>query len=707
MDTLTFQPILGPWVLILIGIAAVALLMVGPSFSKLSRGRRVTLIVVRLGVVLLALLTVLRPGCVQKIEKNQAAVLMVLLDASRSMDLPHISDDSTRWSVLKKTLEENASRFSQLQENQVEVQFLQFDSESQTVESLNGAPQLPAEPAGSETDIGSAVYQAGLAVRDRRLLAVLLASDGVQNVLDPQVELIEAANSLRDREVPLVSIQLGLPGENSQLADVAVTSFAEQLVVNKKSDLLARSTIVARGYANQDIRVNLVLNDGQTERTVATQTVRPEQAYQELDVQLKYRPTEPGEYRLSVRAEPMPGELALRNNSLDGFLTVRDEGMRVLMLSGAPGWEQKALRDALPALEFVDLDFRPIYTTAEARRNWPLEELEPEFADPEKYDVFILCNVDARALYDHRNRRGPLSRLAEAVTNGKGLLMIGGTHSFDAGMYQQTPLADVLPIVMQPNAQQEFGQDTRLELHINQPVALKPTRDHFLTRIDEGGANREAWRELPPLVGANRIRPKQTAEVFLESDDEAARPMLVAGNVGGRVLAFAGDSTWRWRLAGKRSAFDQFWRQLVLWLAFWDSRDDESVSIDLPKRRFSPRSRFQFGVNVRTLSGESVTGVDFEATLLLPDGRQEPIAITAAGDQYEGEPDPELLALDGVYRIQLTARQDGELLGTSQREFVVIDQDQEKANPAANPEQLARLSNQTSEFGKRRGTFCS
>lgn len=681
-------------------LAAIAMLWVGPSFAKLESRQRVTLSLVRLGVIGLAFLTMLRPGCVQKIEKNQAAVLMVLVDVSRSMTLPHISDDSTRWSTTVQMIEDNRGRFQQLMDNKVDVKFIQFDSQSGPLEMIEGDVQLPKQPDGSETDIGTAIYNASLDVRDRPLLAMVVASDCVQNVLEPEIELTEAVDSLVDMEVPMFGVQLGAPGDTSQLADVAITNFAEQQVVNKKSDLTATTTLVARGYANQDIRVDLIVSDGTTEKTVATEVVRPDQSYQELNVELKYRPTEPGEFRITARAQPMPGEVALRNNSLDGFLTVRDEGMRVLFLSGGLGWEQKALRDALPALEFVDMDFRPLYTDAFSRRSWPLNDLTNEFSDPKKYDVFILCNVDSRAIFDHNRQTGPAIALAEAVKKGKGLLMIGGTHSFDPGMYGRTPLKDVLPIRMQPGASQEFGADVRAEYHVSQPIPLTPVGINFLTRISDGGSNRDAWRELPPLVGANRLMPKQTAEVVLESDDATRRPILVRANVGsGRVLAFAGDSTWRWKMAGFAPQFNKFWRQLVLWLAFWDSKNDESLSIDLPKRRYAPKSRMKFGVNVRTIAGETVDGAVFDAALILPNGNSEAISINRSGDQYECQVDPNLLVLPGVYRVKVAASHDGVDIGTAEREFVVIDQDKEKSNPAANPEQMARLANQTSEFG--------
>ena len=703
MDSLTFQPIFSGTMMIVVAAIAGLMLFIGPSFASIEFRQRMTLTLLRLGVLGLAFVALLRPGCVDKIEQNQAGVLIVAADISRSMDLPHIKDNSTRWDAVKQTITTNQSRFDQLAEKQIEVKFYLFDSELTQLETEGNVFELPENPTGSETDIGTSIFEALLDVRDRRLLAMVLLSDGVQNVLDPEIEMVDAVDALTDMEAPLIAVPLGTVGDSGQLADVAITSFAEQMVVNKNSDLNAVATLVSRGYANQDIKVNLVISDGATEQIVASELVRPSGAYEEINVRLKYRPTEPGEYRISVRAVPMAGEVAVRNNSLDGFLTVRDKGMRVLMLTGSLGWEQRALRDSLPALDFVDMQFRPLFTPPPEtrRRLWPVRDLAEEFSDDTRYDVFILCNVDSRALWDKSEKTGPLADLADAVRNGKGLLMIGGTHSFGAGGYAGTPLADVLPVEMKVGETQPFEADILKELHINRPIPLVPSRDHFLTRISDAESSKDAWRELPPLVGANRLIPKKspTVAVFLESDDEARYPILISADVGGRVLAFAGDSTWRWRMNDKRKEFDQFWRQLVLYLAFWDSKNDQNLTIDLTKRRFAANSRIRFGVNVRTATGDFVPGVDFKAILQQPDGTQEKIAIVPNGESYRCELNRDLLGNSGVHRIVVEATKDGNFVGRGEREFVILDRDKEKANPAANPQQMARLASQTAEFG--------
>ena len=704
MDNLVFQPIFSSTLMLVIAAIAVLMMSIGPSFANIAFRQRMTLSLLRLGVIGLAFLALLRPGCVEITEQNQAAVLIVVMDVSRSMDLPHILDNSTRWNSVKELIATNQDRFDQLAGKKIEVKFYQFDSELTPLEVEGGVVQLPKDPTGSETDIGTSILEATLGVRDRRLLAMVLLSDGVQNVLDPEIEMTDAVNALNDIEAPLIAVPFGTAGDSGQLADVAITSFAEQMVVNKNSDLNAQATLVARGYANQDIKVDLVISDGKNEQIVASELVRPNEAYEELNVRLKYRPTEPGEYRISVRAVPMPGEVAVRNNSLDGFLTVRDKGMRVLLLAGSLGWEQRALRDSLPALDFVDMQFRPLFTPPVEIRNrkWPIRDLAEEFSDGTRYDVYILCNVDSRALWNKREKSGPLADLAEAVRGGKGLLMLGGTHSFGPGGYADTPLADLLPVEMKSSETQPFEADILKELHINRPIQLVPSRDHFLTRISDTESTKDAWRNLPPLVGANRLVPKKSAtvSVFLQSDDEARHPILISTNVGGRVLAFAGDSTWRWRMSDHRKQFDQFWRQLVLYLAFGDSKNDQNLTIDLTKRRFTPNARIRFGVNVRTATGDCVDGVDFKAILQFPDGTQEQIAIVPNGtDGYRCELNRDLVGNSGLHRIVIAAAKDGNFVGRGEREFVILDRDKEKANPAANPQQLVRLASQTAEFG--------
>ena len=106
-------------------------------------------------------------------------------------------------------------------------------------------------------------------------------------------------------------------------------------------------------------------------------------------------------------------------------------------------------------------------------------------------------------------------------------------------------------------------------------------------------------------------------------------------------------------------------------------------------------------MSVRTIAGEAVDDVEFDSKLVLPSGETQPLTITKSGDRFESTIEPDSLDDAGVYQIFVTAKRNGVEIGSSQREFVVMDRDKEKANPAANPEQMARLANETNQFGGR------
>ena len=345
----------------------------------------------------------------------------------------------------------------------------------------------------------------------------------------------------------------------------------------------------------------------------------------------------------------------------------------------------------------VELIHLSIYSDDRSRKDWPLGKAITQWFQDPTIDVFIIGDVDASALYDQGRQTENLDALVEAVDQGKGLLMLGGPHSFGPGRYHSTPLDDVLPIEMSIDERQDFPPaKLRKDLHINEPIKLIPVKDHFITRLGSELDFTIAWKDLPPLVGANRfVGVKDNAEVLLES--EAGNPILVAGRLGGRVLAFAGDSTWRWVMQDHESEFKQFWRQILLWLADQDGREKNSVWIDLPQRRFQPNSFVTFQCRASDSIGAIIDDVEFKAQLVKPDATSIPLIIengTAKGSLDQG-----ILSEPGVYQIKLSGKHQGNDLADAQVEFVVFDRDKEKASAAADPDQMAKLAAQTKSHG--------
>src|SRR5262249_34685855 len=156
--------------------------------------------------------------------------------------------------------------------------------------------------------------------------------------------------------------------------------------------------------------------------------------------------------------------------------------------------------------------------------------------DRQHYDVIILGDVSAARLA----QGGPqvLEKIKELVDKrGTGLLMMGGYDSFGNSDWQQTDIAKLLPVRLEP------GQVER-QLKMEPPDAgLR----HYALRLDDRRTENEVrWQQLLPLDGMTRLgAPKEGAIVYARSS--TGEPMLVGQTYGsGRVLAFGADTTHRW-----------------------------------------------------------------------------------------------------------------------------------------------------------------
>lgn len=174
-------------------------------------------------------------------------------------------------------------------------------------------------------------------------------------------------------------------------------------------------------------------------------------------------------------------------------------------------------------------------------------------------DVVVLSDIPADTLLLHpdtfdRGLRTPdrLALLSRWVADGGGLLMVGGYMSFSGfegkGRYQNTALADVLPVFM-------LGHDDRIETP--EGVSPRQVADHPVLRGIPG--------EWPAFLGYNRLVAKPDASVPLVVGDE---PFLALGtHGGGRVSAFASDCSPHWGSPDFLAwpSYGPFWDQLLRW----------------------------------------------------------------------------------------------------------------------------------------------
>ncbi len=683
---------------LLVGIlvfALVALLVLRPQFQGLTPQRHWILTGLRFAVILLIALTLLRPTWVRSIKETQKSLLVLMFDSSRSMTVPDAGDGVPRWEAQKQTLQRLAPELTALGDN-IDVAVYQFDETANRLESVGGQVQLPPAAEGRFTDIGTSISQVMQQNIGKKLAGVILLSDGAQRVYSPKVEMQQAARDLARLETPLHTVTYGKAIDPSQARDVAVETLADHFTVFVKNEVAIKTSVRIQGMANLPVPVQLVLEDAQGQKTIVeTQEITTPKVQETLDVVFRYTPQTSGQFKLSIVVPDQDGELVTKNNVLSAYLNVLEGGLKLLYLEGrtVDRPEQKWLRQVVAESADMELDFR--WIDRRRRSQWPVDLTED--IEKGKYDVFIIGDVDSSALSP-----GTLDLLAKQVEDGKGLIMLGGFHSFGAGGYQTTIFQNVLPVEMSRFDRQDFDAPIRTDMHLPGPITIVATENHFLSSLGTDSEGVAALQAVPSLSGANKVTgPTQRGMTILES--QSGQPLLVAGVYGlGRTLAFTADSTWRWVMAGKSDIHKRFWRQVILWLAKKDGIETRDVWVQLGQRRYVPGAPITFTAGANSQSGDPLRGVTFESTLISPDGSRSSIRTLPGDNVIEGSLDAGQTM--GDYTIEVAAKQNGNTLGTGLGRFFVYDQDLELSDPSARPSQLAALSAITKDVGGRTWT---
>ena len=712
MFRFSFYPLFGSYLFVFVVVAGLSLLFLThrPHGERLPGWGRQILLLLRFLTLLLFLFALLRPTLVYTETRRLASTLHILLDQSESMSRPDEIGGNTRFSVAKEALLTSHPELKRLQQR-AEVLVSAFDATLYPLQLQNGIVEgLLLDPRGKETAIGAALD----AVRERsagkRLLGVVLLTDGTQRTRPPRdIQPEAAAARYRDAQIPLYAVRFGQPSGVAEIQDIAVVDLQANDQVFVKNGLVVSGSVRISGYVDQPIPVQLLFEDAAgVMNQVAEITLQAKENGQLVPFRLTYAPQQVGYFKYTVRAEPQPKELTDTNNVESNFVRVVDGGLNVLFLKGNYRFEQRFLVGSLDASADINVDYLPIRVgkiavgggrssgTAQSRLDAATRDRASWVEDyfmPGKYNVFILDDLDARIFKPEE-----LQALADRVREGAGLIMFGGHHAFGAGGYADTPLAAVSPVELRSIDRQSLDGPIRQDIHWPGPIQMIPMRPDYVLRLDpQPTKNQEIWRELPPLDGANRFgNLKGGATVLAKGPQD--QPLLVSQLFGlGRVLAFAGDSTYRWPLGGFIEEHKKFWRQVVLWLAKMEDIAEGDCWITVDNVRLFPGETAKFRVYMRGTEGEVIRGVQATASVIKPDSSVEEVPLVDEGGTPTGSfwsttfPGDYTVKVDAV---QAPALPEGQVRQATAR-FMVVNRNLELDNPVAYPRLLDNLATMT------------
>ncbi|MBI3269118.1 MAG: VWA domain-containing protein [Planctomycetes bacterium] len=396
---------LNPIALFLLLALPLAVLLAVKSRAGLEGVRKHLSLALRL--VILALL-VLAIAELQLIRESDDLAVLFLLDWSESVpaDIKRAS-----WDYVKKACEH-------MDPNKDRAGMVLFGGDASVEFSPTRMVKLDAAPASvvqtKLTDLSAGIRLALAAFPEGVQKRIVLLSDGNEN---KGSALDEAENArVNGARVECLPLQVSLPREvwfDSLLVPNEVKkseSFEVKLVVNS----LKASDAVVRLFQNGA----LVLTEDV--KLVAGKNV----------FVLPRKLDQPGffTYEALVEAKGADDTLA-ENNRAYGFTFIRGEP-KVLYIEG----DEKAahfLTDALLS-EKIQVDAVGV------------SGLPSNLAELQNYDAVILSNVGAHYLADSQKKM-----FASAVRDlGIGFTMIGGEESFGPGGYQDSPIEEALPVLM-------------------------------------------------------------------------------------------------------------------------------------------------------------------------------------------------------------------------------------------------------------------
>ena len=641
---------------------------------------RAVLTGVRLTILALLLLCLFRPVLVLSQVVPQQNFLGVLIDDSRSMQIGD-RDGETRadfvtqqfGSVEGPLLASLADRFA-----------LRLFSFSSTTERIGTVDDLAF--GGTRTHLAQALTRAHGELAGVPLSGLVVVSDGADNADDT---LADALLPLQAAAVPVFTVGLG---REEYSRDIQLSRVETPRSVLKGAALVVDVVVAQTGYQGQTATLQ-VEDEG---RIVADQEVILPDDGEPTTVRVRFTASDAGPRLFSFRIAPAADEMVIQNNVRHALVVVEDKREKILYFEGEPRWEVKFLRRAVA--EDENLQLAVLQRTAENKFMRlgveDAEDLVGGFPRTREelfgYRALILGGIEANYFTPDQ-----LRMISDFVSErGGGLLMLGSQRSYAEGGYAGTPVADVLPVVLDVSAvDDESGFFVETDVRATRAGATHPA-----TQIaDTEEASTARWLELPPITLVNAIREvKPGATTLLTSNDESLVVLAFQRYGAGKSLAFPVQDSWMWQMHADIPVDDQtheiLWRRLLRWLV--DGVPDQVVA-DVPQDQVELDETVSLGAEVDDANYEEINTSQVSAWITDPDGEllEVPMDWTADRDgEYGSSLTPRK---EGLYEVRVEATSEGELLGDDIAYFRVSPSDSEFYDSTMRAPLLARVAEET------------
>lgn len=581
--------------LVVLGCVALAALSVWFYLKWQARGHQPTRLFLAAlrAISLCALLFILADPTLELVFVSQPKpVLWLLLDGSDSMSIPDELPSEERDSLAKAVdlpgyqtthprregerparadyaralLARKDKNLIDRLESSYRLRMFTF-GESEGVRSLSSADADAAHASvgdwhttGAVTALGDAFEDLARKHASDNLAAVLVVSDFDQNAGTPP---LAAARKLG---VPVFTVGVG----PLTAIDLSVDLLAPPTMKKAESSTI-NVTVRQRELENASVRVKLFAHQpGDMSGDEPARTLIGEKSVtirgSSEQVEFPYTPETTGRFIFTAELEPVEGEVVTQNNKVEREVKIIDDFLRLMFVEYEPTWEWRFVKEVFHRDKLVGMrGFRTFIRSADPIVRETNELFLPSLTLPRSQffenDVIFLGDMPASAL---STRFCEMTK--EFVSQfGGGLVVMAGPR-FGPGQLAETPLADMLPVVVDPDGKRRDDKEFRLALT---PIA---SQYDFMRLGQTDQEHQKRWNnmgKLPWFQPVRRLEVKGT-QVLAEhptemcADGKTPQPLIAVRQYGrGEVVYLAFNEMWRLRRLYGEEYYRQFWGQLI------------------------------------------------------------------------------------------------------------------------------------------------
>ncbi|MBV8755982.1 MAG: hypothetical protein JO257_01825 [Deltaproteobacteria bacterium] len=669
---------------------------------RASRGaspwRRATMIGLRGGAAVAAMVVFLEPAVELRQVAREPNRIAILIDDSKSMSLAESPQGPSRIERARRLINDSAATLTDW-EHDHKIDYYTF---SDTVAATNPHALAGDTAQGKSTLIRKALEYVRGRYEGRDLAGIVLISDGAATgSFDEDSGDGAVRDFLRSLETRVHTVWAARDG----LKDVAVAKVNADEFAFVRTVVKIEAVIRTTGLPARQVPVTLS-TDGQPLREKLVDLPAGDN---EVTVTFEVTPPRVGRYVYEISVPVLPGEAVTTNNTRSFVVRVIRDKIRVLQVAGRPSWDERALRQMLKSNPNVDLISFFILRTQDDVSLVPNDEMSlipfptRELFEQQlpSFDVIVLQNFE----YLPYGIGDYLENIRSYVEGGGGLAMLGGSQSFTSGGYYGTPVAAALPVDLYG----PFDSGPILDTQRFSPQLTDAGMMHPVTSLRYAADdNAAAWKALPQLEGVNLIagaKPDATVlAVHPRLKTKAGKPMpvIVAGEYGkGRSLAVTTDTVWRWGfVAAARPGDDgrqytKFWENAMRWLI--QDPDLRNLHVDSDAVEYVPGAPVR--VTVRLLGRDYQPLANGDVSLDVKRGadpnRAEKVQSAKLKTSEDGTQVFELAGLaPGVYRVQAHATIAGRQVDASDI-FLVRENGTELDRPVGDKATLEAIAQAT------------